>query len=501
MKKITLSFLVISFLLTTHLIATNLSTDKINEAISAKGGNWQAGITSMSKYLDSGEKPHMGLIQDESMLAFEIYTFSPYENYLSRSAEFDWRDVDGTNWMSPIRDQGRCGSCVAFATLGAFEAQLRISNLYPDYDFDLSEQQLFHCGGGACNQGMYLSGGASHLKRTGTCDEACVPYESGKMGADFECSALSCYNMDDRTLGIIDYTSVNSWSYDVQKVKAALAHGPLLTGMTVYEDFLAYKSGVYKHVTGEALGGHAIVIVGWEDENKAWIVRNSWGEDWGDQGYFKIDWYDASGVGKSAYNFDVPKFNGFVSLPQLSEENAFAGKVTLFAENTHPNITSAIFKLYVHQTNSEVFSANIDPSELIFEIDTLNVPDGMYDATIVVSDGEFSYYSEFKRFYVLNNKQDLRLTINSPSSGDTLKEKVYIEFSCQDITVPLSSMDFYIKGPDGEKIIEVKDPCPQTLIGWRTNYYADGEYELFGIGKVGELATYESNYVYVNVAN
>jgi len=58
----------------------------------------------------------------------------------------------------------------------------------------------------------------------------------------------------------------------------------------VYEDFMTYKSGVYKHVEGSYLGGHAIKIIGWgvEDNVKFWICVNSWNEDWGENGLFRI---------------------------------------------------------------------------------------------------------------------------------------------------------------------------------------------------------------------
>lgn len=67
-------------------------------------------------------------------------------------------------------------------------------------------------------------------------------------------------------------------------------HGPVEAAFTVYEDFVNYKSGVYKHVAGNALGGHAIKIFGWGVENgiKFWWVANSWNSDWGDNGTFKI---------------------------------------------------------------------------------------------------------------------------------------------------------------------------------------------------------------------
>lgn len=67
-------------------------------------------------------------------------------------------------------------------------------------------------------------------------------------------------------------------------------NGPVEGAFTVYEDFVQYKTGVYQHVTGKALGGHAIRILGWgvEEGTKYWLVANSWNSDWGDQGLFKI---------------------------------------------------------------------------------------------------------------------------------------------------------------------------------------------------------------------
>jgi cathepsin B len=67
-------------------------------------------------------------------------------------------------------------------------------------------------------------------------------------------------------------------------------HGPVEAAFTVFEDFLLYKTGVYKHITGSALGGHAVKLMGWGVENgtKYWLLANSWNTDWGDNGFFKI---------------------------------------------------------------------------------------------------------------------------------------------------------------------------------------------------------------------
>ena len=69
-----------------------------------------------------------------------------------------------------------------------------------------------------------------------------------------------------------------------------MTNGPAEGAFTVYSDFPNYKSGVYQHVAGSALGGHAIRILGWGEENGTpyWLVANSWNYDWGDNGTFKI---------------------------------------------------------------------------------------------------------------------------------------------------------------------------------------------------------------------
>lgn len=69
-----------------------------------------------------------------------------------------------------------------------------------------------------------------------------------------------------------------------------MTNGPIETGFRVYNDFMTYESGIYSHVSGQFLGGHAVKILGWGVENgvKYWIAANSWTESWGENGYFRI---------------------------------------------------------------------------------------------------------------------------------------------------------------------------------------------------------------------
>ncbi|CAG5124858.1 unnamed protein product, partial [Candidula unifasciata] len=90
------------------------------------------------------------------------------------------------------------------------------------------------------------------------------------------------------------FTLGRSSSYGIkgeeQIMQDLVDNGPVTAVFTVYSDFVSYKSGVYKHTSGKALAGHAVKILGYGVENgeKYWLVANSWNEDWGDNGYFKI---------------------------------------------------------------------------------------------------------------------------------------------------------------------------------------------------------------------
>jgi hypothetical protein len=191
--------------------------------------------------------------------------------------------------MTSVKNQGGCGSCVAFAAVGALEGQLKIQANNPSWNIDLSEQHLFSCGGGTCSGGWYISSALNYLQQYGTPDEACSPYQ-GQSGSS-SCSN-SCPDWQSRAF------KISSWSWvanNPSAIEAALMNGPLVAGFTVYADFYyGYNGGVYHwdHVS-QAVGGHAIVIVGYDQPGQYWIIKNSWGTNWGENGYFRIGFGEA----------------------------------------------------------------------------------------------------------------------------------------------------------------------------------------------------------------
>ena len=287
--------------------AFSLTINDINKAIDAKGANWKAGKTSVWSIPIEGKMEMMGAPSvQEKEFAFHV----PKNGSKDIPSKLDWRNKNGMNYMSPVTNQGRCGSCVAFAAVGVLEGQINASNGWPGLNMDFSEQQLFGCGGGSCNRGWYPGSAASYLKKNGVVDEACLPYTSGSTGENVSCSA-ACSNASSRKTRILSYQMVGGWFSSDSDVMKALQDGPLLGTMTVYEDFIAYTGGVYEHVTGGRLGGHAITLVGYDNVENYWIVRNSWGANWGEGGYFRIRMGDSSGVGNSCYKMNIDPYGGF----------------------------------------------------------------------------------------------------------------------------------------------------------------------------------------------
>ena len=199
-------------------------------------------------------------------------------------AEFDARKTWGAK-VHPIRNQGQCGSCWAFGATEALSDRLAIET---GVDVVLSPQHLVSCDTGnyGCNGG-YLNVAWNFMQKTGVVSDACYPYTSGTSGADGKCLS-SC--ADGSKWTVYHSQKTQSASSESATQQAIQKDGPVEAAFTVYEDFMSYKSGVYQHTTGKMLGGHAIKCIGWGTENGVnyWLMANSWGPSWGDNGFFKI---------------------------------------------------------------------------------------------------------------------------------------------------------------------------------------------------------------------
>ncbi|HSR30191.1 MAG TPA: C1 family peptidase [Anaerolineae bacterium] len=251
-------------------------------AIEDQGFSWEAGDTSMSALEPEEQERRLGLtLVPEEM---ERISFAMAELPFS-VAEFpeawDWRDVEGANWTTAIRDQEGCGSCVAFGTSAVLEAMFKLHEQDAALQPDLSEAHLFFCGcGNCCDKGWWPSYALDYARDSGVPDEACFPYQDRNM----PCSD-SCDDWQSRVVKVTSWQEV----LDVGARKEWLAtKGPMVACMAVYQDFFSYRGGVYRHTTGSLAGYHAICAVGYSEAEQCWICKNSWGSNWGDAGWFKI---------------------------------------------------------------------------------------------------------------------------------------------------------------------------------------------------------------------
>ena len=258
--------------------------------LSESNANWQA-----FDYVKDYRSYNLCGSLDENIIDNSDYEPKIVEYSGNLPSSFDWRDVDGVDWTTPIRDQGSCGSCAAFATNAAFESVVQIETGFP-FGCDLSEAYLFFCAGRNCDGGWYLESAVSFFQYNGVPDEACFPYDDEDMPCDTR--------EDNWPTRLVHATETGQVSNSVTNIKnALLEYGPLATRMEVYLDFHYYRSGVYEHTSGDLTGYHGIVIVGFDDADQCWICKNSWGIDWGMLGWFKIK-YNECLVGESTYYFD-----------------------------------------------------------------------------------------------------------------------------------------------------------------------------------------------------
>ncbi len=215
-------------------------------------------------------------------------TEAPVEDYQPTRdlpASFDWRDVTG---CPPVRNQASCGSCWAFGTVGAFECAIMIRD---NVEADLSEQWLVSCNqdGWGCEGGWW-----AHNYHTGLREDPCggsgavMEDECPYAAADLPCG---CPYPHEYWLDSWGYVYQSGVAQPWQIKQAILEHGPISVGVAVDDAFQAYNGGIFNACTATELN-HAIVLVGWEDDESGysgvWILRNSWGPNWGEDGYMRI---------------------------------------------------------------------------------------------------------------------------------------------------------------------------------------------------------------------
>jgi Papain family cysteine protease/BNR/Asp-box repeat len=330
----------------------------INAAIKDQGGEWVAGVTSMSVLSPAERKARLGLAIPapgetnpcQATSASAVHGSGPPLPSLSVALlppALDWRHYDPAtgyiavkagNYVTPVRNQASCGDCWVFGSVGALESRTLITQNTPGVKLNLSEEAVATCDTGDAAYGIACNGGIPVTSffegPNGIPLESCDPYieqhysplkgMKGSCSGSYLCSSfineLDTYKASGYSW-INDYWSSghydsNGYGYGdgpvptVDVLKSALyQYGPVAVSLEVFSDFYSYRSGIYSHKRGDDVGGHLVLLVGYKDTplNSSigggyFIVKNSWGPGWGEGGFFRIA-YSQVGDGSKPYYY------------------------------------------------------------------------------------------------------------------------------------------------------------------------------------------------------
>ena len=270
----------------------NDELEYVKQAIAAKGGRWHAQENNVSRLSHEERRMKLGLIKTQMPDAPHVAAPAASQSTVAAvPGTLDWRNYNGGNWVTPVRNQGNCGSCWAFATAANLESATLIKNgtpFVPGADLDLSEQILVSCGGAGSCSGGSPGAASNYIKNTGLPQESVYPYTA---------TNGTCPSWQAPAYKISGWSYVATTAPTVDAIKNALnTYGPVNTTMEVYSDFFYYTSGIYHYATGTYQGGHAVLIVGYNDNEQSFTVKNSWSTGWGEAGYFRIGYSELNSV-------------------------------------------------------------------------------------------------------------------------------------------------------------------------------------------------------------
>ncbi|MGD0381976.1 MAG: autotransporter-associated beta strand repeat-containing protein [Thermoguttaceae bacterium] len=272
-----------------------------------------------------------------------------------RAEVFDWRNILGYSFVTPVKNQGSSGMCSAFASVGALEAKYKITRNDPTFDIDLSEQQLAGAGIINWSGGGYIDAAFNYFESTGEVTESVCPWTGS--------STSNWPPADGWQNSVCKMDSYTSGYWDLATIKSNLKqNGPMAMYMEADSDWYPNP--------GSDRGGHAVLMVGYVDDQSVagggyFIVKNSWGSGWNwstntDSGYGKLTY---STVVNNRQMFPITSgayFNGATSTVNWDTSTASgyqAGGGTWSTSNSYWSSSGTSLSSWANGECAAVFSS------------------------------------------------------------------------------------------------------------------------------------------------
>jgi C1A family cysteine protease len=219
--------------------------------------------------------------ENHSLIINEDNNYNEYEYEYNNELipkEYDWRNK---NKVSSVKNQGDCGSCWSFSATGAVESIWAIKN---NILYNLSEQELVDCSfkNNGCNGGS-MDYAFEYIINNGLCINNSYPY----IGNQNTCNKDNCQSV----VSLSNYSDIKS--NDEKLLKRIVYHQPVSVAIQANKrSFQLYKKGIYSDLQCGTELDHGVLLVGYGYDNnynmKYWIIKNSWGSEWGENGYIRI---------------------------------------------------------------------------------------------------------------------------------------------------------------------------------------------------------------------